>query len=79
MLKLIQSFSEKHCRQQEHYEVKSSRACFNTSHQRKIVQMTPYRKQAEWNIHRFCQEFILSTTQIYGSSLLVTYKTQISH
>lgn len=46
---------------------------------KKIVQMTPNRKQAAWNIYIFCQEFIISTTQIYGPSLLVTYKTQISH
>lgn len=62
MMTLFQSFSEKHCRQQEYYEVKSSRAFFNITHQRKIVQMTPNRKQAVWNIYRFCQEFILITT-----------------
>lgn len=56
-------YSQKHCKQWEHYEVKSGEAYFSVSHQRKTVQVTPYRKQAVWNIYRFCQKFVLSMAQ----------------
>lgn len=72
-------YSEKHCRQWKHYEVKSGEAYFSVSPQRKTVQRTPKRKQVAWNIYRFCQKFVLSMAQTYRPSLLVTHKTQISH
>lgn len=57
--------SETHCKQREHYEVKSGEAYFSVSHQRTKSQMTSYRKQAVWNIYRFCQKFVLGTAQTY--------------
>jgi len=59
LTKLFQSFTVKK------NTAKLSEAYFSVSHQRKTVQMTPYRNETVWNIYRFCQKFVLGM----GSSL----------